>query len=43
LALADFNRANTTAFAATQDWIGARSLFPEPTGSALSYDEAILA
>jgi len=30
-------------FAATQDWIGARKLFSEPAGTALSYDEAVLA
>ena len=30
-------------FAATQQWTQARQLFPEPSGSALGYDEAALA
>ncbi len=29
-------------FDATQEWIGARDLFPEPAGAAVSYDEAAL-
>ncbi|HEX6934420.1 MAG TPA: hypothetical protein VF162_19915 [Streptosporangiaceae bacterium] len=29
-------------FDATQEWIGARNLFPEPAGPAVSYDEAAL-
>jgi NitT/TauT family transport system substrate-binding protein len=29
-------------FDATQEWIGARDLFPEPAGPAVSYDEAAL-
>ncbi len=29
-------------FDATQDWIGARSLFPEPAHAPVSYDEAVL-
>ena len=29
-------------FDATHDWIGARSLFPEPARSAISYDQAAL-
>ena len=29
-------------FDATQDWIGARSLFPEPAKAPVSYDEAAL-
>src|SRR5215475_5307623 len=29
-------------FDATQEWIGARNLFPEPAGPEISYDEAVL-
>ena len=29
-------------FAATQEWIGARHLFPEPTRPAISYEAAAL-
>jgi hypothetical protein len=30
-------------FAATQHWTQARQLFPEPTGSSVGYDQAVLA
>jgi NitT/TauT family transport system substrate-binding protein len=30
-------------FAATQRWTQARQLFPEPPGSSVGYDEAVLA
>jgi hypothetical protein len=29
-------------FDSTQDWIGARNLFPKPAGPTISYDQAAL-